>query len=272
VLIRGPSGSGKELVARALHRLSDRREGPFVAVNCAAIPESLLESELFGHEKGAFTGAVGRRPGRFEMASGGVLFLDEIGAVEEKQIQRLGSTQVIDVDVRLIAATNRDLEAAMQERRFREDLYYRLTVLTIDVPPLSERREDIPVLAGFFLESFREELGHKICGISAEALEILEQYAWPGNVRELKNVIERALVLAAGGEILPSDLSFLPAPARDAGGEGFLQTLKDMEEKHIAHVLNSVGWNKSKAARVLGIERSTLYEKLRLYGLSPPGG
>jgi transcriptional regulator with AAA-type ATPase domain len=281
VLIRGESGTGKELVARAFHRYSPRREGPFVAVNCAAIPAGLVESELFGFEKGAFTGAASRRAGRFESAHGGVLFLDEIGelplqsqgkilrAVEEKRIRRLGGTEEKEVDARLVAATNLDLEKEVHAGHFRADLFYRLSVITIDVPPLRERTCDIPLLANYFLEFFREETGHKVTAFTPEAMALLNAYPWPGNVRELRNAVERTLVLGRGSAIEASDLSFLLRGPLASPPE--LLSLREVEKTHIRMVLDHLAWNKSHAARTLGIERSTLYEKIKLYGLEMNG-
>ncbi|MHC5038726.1 MAG: sigma 54-interacting transcriptional regulator [Planctomycetota bacterium] len=279
VLIRGPSGTGKELVARAIHRNSPQRSGPFVAVNCGAIPQGLLESELFGYEKGAFTGADRRMPGRFEAASGGVLFLDEIAelplesqvkilrALEEKTVTRLGGSKQTPVAVRLIAATNQELELAVSKGRFRRDLYYRLKVIVIDLPPLWERPEDIPLLVNHFLEMFRRDLGHGVTHVDAEAMDRLRKYPWPGNVRELRNTVERALVLSQSATLSEKDVSFLSAPRKDGGSEEEILPLREIEARHIRRVLESCGWNKTQAAKRLGIERSTLYDKLKLYGI-----
>ena len=218
VLIQGESGAGKEVVARAIHQGSSRRNGPFVAVNCAALPETLLESELFGYEKGAFTGAAGRKEGRFELADGGTLFLDEVAdlspvtqpkilrVLQEGEFERVGGTKTIRADVRVVTASNQDLAALVKDRRFREDLYYRLNVITITVPPLRERREDIPVLAEHFLRLYAAKNNRRLVGLTDDALGCLEGYSWPGNVRELENVVERAVVLARGARVEASDL------------------------------------------------------------------
>jgi DNA-binding NtrC family response regulator/pSer/pThr/pTyr-binding forkhead associated (FHA) protein len=285
VLIRGESGTGKELVARAIHRGGPRRGGPFVAVNCAAIPAGLLESELFGYEKGAFTGASRRTPGRFEAASGGILFLDEIGdlplesqvkilrALEEKAVVRLGSSKPLAVDIRLLAATNQDLEKAVREGRFRQDLFFRLQVIVIDLPPLRDRPEDVPVLVDHFLESFRDDLGHAVSGVAPEALALLKRYAWPGNVRELRNTVERALVLARGTVLGPADISFLNVAAGAAAApEADVLPLREMEARHVRRALQACGGNKTQAAKILGIERSTLYEKMKAYGIGGAEG
>ncbi len=281
VLIRGESGTGKELVARALHDAGPRKEGPFIALNCAAIPEGLIESELFGHEKGAFTGASGRRRGCFELASGGTLFLDEIcemprdsqpkllRAVEERRIRRLGGAGEIAVDVRLVAATNRDVEEEVKAGRFREDLYFRIGVISIGLPPLRSRKDDIPVLANLFLEMYRRETGRKISGFTPGAVEALREYGWPGNVRELRNAVERAVVLAEGPEIGVEGLAFPGTAARTPAHP--VATLREMERAHILAALSSENWNKSRAAKALGIERSTLYEKLKALGISGAG-
>jgi DNA-binding NtrC family response regulator len=279
VLITGESGTGKELIARALHQSSPRRAGPLVAVNCAALPRELIEAELFGHERGAFTGAVARRPGRFEQADGGTLFLDEIGdlppeaqakilrALEERRVTRVGGTAELAVDVRILAATHRDLPAAVAQGAFRQDLYYRLAAVEIHVPPLRDRRDDIPYLAALFLERLREECGHHLEGFDPDAVALLGSYPWPGNVRELRNAVERATVFAAGPLLRPGDFHFLDASARPAAAPEELPTLRDLEQRHIRRVLDAAGGNKSRAARILGIERSTLYEKLKAYGL-----
>jgi len=283
VLIRGESGTGKELVARAIHAHSNRRYMPIVVVNCGALPEGVLESELFGHERGAFTGAQYRRKGKFEMADGGTLFLDEIGDVgpktqmdllrvlEEKAIYRVGGNARIPVDFRVIAATNRDLEAAVAEKSFREDLYYRLNVFTIRIPPLRERREDIPPLAGHFLHGFARSMSRAIDGFSPEAMEALVHREWPGNVRELKNAIERAAVVRVQGWIQPEDFPF--TTSMGAGGAEETAngpSLADLEKVHIARILKETGWNISQAARLLEIDRVTLYNKMRKYGIERP--
>ncbi len=278
VLIRGESGTGKELVARAIHANSPRRYMPIVVVNCGALAEGVIESELFGHEKGAFTGAHYRRKGKFELADGGTLFLDEIGDIspktqvdllrvlEEKKIFRVGGNTPIPVDFRLIAATNKDLEALVAEGRFREDLYYRINVFSITIPPLRERREDIPLLAEHFLKKFAQSMNKPILGISPEALALLEHYDWPGNVRELQNAIERAVLVCRGREIRPEDL---PLQVNEARGQTTGKTLAEVERQHIQRILQETKWNISQAARLLGIDRVTLYNKIRKYQLKP---
>ena len=280
ILIRGESGTGKELVARALHYNSQRKDKPFVCVNCAALHENLLESELFGHERGAFTGATMQKKGRFELADGGTIFLDEIGemniesqikllrVLEESKLERVGGTVTIPTNVRIIAATNRDLEKAIQENEFRLDLYYRLKVIQIDLPSLRERKDDIIPLALFFLDKYRAKISREVLQFSPEALEVLKTYHWPGNVREMKNCIERAVVLGNSNMILPEDLPLeirRPAPTDD-GSE--FPSLQDMERDHIIKALNQTSWNKKQAAEILGIQRSTLYEKLKTYHIT----
>jgi len=290
VLIRGESGVGKELVARAVHFSSPRGKGPFVCLNCAALSETLLESELFGHEKGAFTGATDRKKGKFEQSDQGTLMLDEIGemsptiqakflrVLEGHPFERVGGAQQIKVDVRVIAATNRDLEKDVAEGKFRRDLYFRLHVLEIVVPGLRKRPEDIPELAEFFLRRFSDETGSNLQGYTPRAMEQLLRYRWPGNVRELKNVIERAVVLATGEYVDHEDLvlsTLKTAGDTETGaepsnfGRGYEpQSLADIEREHILRTLNSTGWNKSRAAGILGIERSTLDRKIRRYELA----
>jgi DNA-binding NtrC family response regulator len=285
VLITGESGTGKELIARALHRQGPRREQPFVAVNLAAIPEPLLESELFGHEKGAFTGAHQKKLGKFELAHGGSLFLDEVGTLrvdlqakllrvlQEREVERLGSTRSMKVNVRILAATNLDLRRAVKERTFREDLYYRLNVVPIEVPPLREHREDIPLLVDHFIRKYNREFGKEVRGISPGALPMLLNYPWPGNVRELENVIERAVALATGPVIhlkdLPLDLAFAEHATRK--GADTPLSLKDaraqFERQFILRTLEEVDWNQSKAARLLGLHRNTLIAKLAAWGI-----
>jgi len=275
VLVRGESGTGKELVARAVHARSPRRFGPLVVVNCGALPEGVLESELFGHEKGAFTGAQFRHKGKFEMADGGTIFLDEIGTVtprvqvellrvlEEKSVTRLGGTTPVRTDFRVIAATNLDLEAAVKEGRFREDLYWRLNVFVIDLPPLRDRPEDIPELARHFLERFTLAMNRPAMRFSPEALETLRAYHWPGNVRELQNAIERAVVLGKPPTIAVGDLPLRLATNGDRPGP---LSLEEIEKAHIRRVLDGCDWNISQAAKLLGIDRGTLYAKIRRYG------
>jgi DNA-binding NtrC family response regulator len=283
ILVLGESGSGKEVLARAIHAESQRAEGPFVAVSCAALTETLLESELFGHEKGAFTGAVARRKGKFEAAHGGTLFLDEVGDVspklqldllrvlEDRRFHRVGGTEPIDVDVRIIAATNRDLKKAVADGSFREELFYRLNVIPITLPPLRDRKEDIPLLVETFLERLGVEMKKPLEGISTEAMAALMSHDWPGNVRELRNVLERGAVVATGSIIQLADMGLTrsagaPAAAREPG------TLEEMERRHIAEVLTHTGGNVSQAARVLGIDRVTLYNKMRKYQIRKDGG
>jgi DNA-binding NtrC family response regulator len=281
VLVVGESGTGKELVARAIHNHSARSSGAFVAVNCTALTESLLESELFGHARGAFTGAVASKRGLFEEAQGGTLFLDEIGDIngkmqaqllrvlQEGEIRRVGGSEPIRVDVRVVAATNRDLEDEVQKGRFREDLYFRINVVTIRLPPLRQRPEDIPLLVDHFLSKYAQREGRPESGVSADAMELLRQYGWLGNVRELENVVERALALSKSGIILPSDL-----PVEVRAGEGRpppltaynlvddRPTLAELEQRYINLVLQQEGGNKKRAAEILGIDRRTLYRTL----------
>ncbi|HAU9296438.1 TPA: sigma-54-dependent response regulator transcription factor ZraR [Escherichia coli] len=275
VLIHGDSGTGKELVARAIHASSARSEKPLVTLNCAALNESLLESELFGHEKGAFTGADKRREGRFVEADGGTLFLDEIGdispmmqvrllrAIQEREVQRVGSNQTISVDVRLIAATHRDLAAEVNAGRFRQDLYYRLNVVAIEVPSLRQRREDIPLLAGHFLQRFAERNRKAVKGFTPQAMDLLIHYDWPGNIRELENAVERAVVLLTGEYIsereLPLAIASTPIPL---GQSQDIQPLVEVEKEVILAALEKTGGNKTEAARQLGITRKTLLAKL----------
>lgn len=276
VLVTGESGTGKEAIARAIHHMSPRSAKPFVAVNCAAIPASLLESELFGHAKGAFTGALHSKQGLFQEAHGGTLFLDEIGDMElplqakilrvlqDKRVRPVGSTQETEVDVRVIAATHRDLKAAIREKLFREDLYYRLAVLPIVVPSLRHRREDIPLLAQFFLSQHAARAGRKVRGFSTQALHMLCQQRWEGNVRELENVIERALVLSDSEWVSADDLRLAKVESPDtifASASEELIPLEEFEKRYIRFVLDKAGGNKEKAAQILGINRRTLYRK-----------
>jgi two-component system response regulator HydG len=277
VLITGESGTGKELVAEAIHRDSPRAEKPLVRVNCAALPESLLESELFGHEKGAFTGAVARRAGRFQMADGGTIFLDEVAemsppiqakflrVLESSSFEPLGSSRTIEVDIRILAATNRNLKKEVDEGRFREDLYYRLAVVPVYLPPLRDRAEDIPLLAAVFLETHREKVGRDITGISPEAMEAMVGYPWPGNVRELENAVERAVIVCREDLI---DCSCLPEEVRESSPSDAAMisseggTLEAMEREIIHRTLEETGGNRSEAARRLGISRQTLLKKI----------
>ena len=275
VLIRGESGTGKELVARAIHALSDRANQRFISLSCAAIPETLLESELFGYEKGAFTGATRRKEGRFELADSGTLFLDEIGdlsletqvkllrVIETQEFERLGGEETIKVDVRIISATNQDLEKKIKEKSFREDLYYRLNVISIFIPPLRERKEDIIPLVDHFIEKSNQKTGKNIQGLTREAKDILFSYPWHGNIRELENVIERATVLSRGEAIDKSDLAHLSFQRIDEISSTLL--LKDLEKSHILKVLEKTGGNLSQAAELLGIHRNTLRLKMKEY-------
>lgn len=287
ILVRGESGVGKELVARAVHFSSDRRGGPFVCLNCAALSESLLESELFGHEKGAFTGATDRKAGKFEASDKGTLMLDEIGemspsiqakflrVLEGHPFERVGGNKAIKVDVRVIAATNRDLEHDVRKGTFRKDLFFRLHVVQIDVPPLRKRIDDILILAEHFLEKYNKETGRRITGFSPQAQQQLKRYRWPGNVRELKNVVERAVVLSRGDVIQLDELSLTSLTTASESQfdmntivrEYEPESLEQVEQRHIAATLQSTMWNKSKAAAILGIERSTLDRKIKKYGI-----
>ncbi len=295
VLLLGESGTGKELLARALHQLSERAKGPFVAINCAAIPEALLENELFGHEKGAYTGAGSRKIGKMELAHRGTLFLDEIGelplltqtkllrVLEERQFERVGGTQPIEVDSRILCATNRDLRAAVAEKRFRDDLYFRISAVPITIPPLRERGDDVLLLAEHFLEKFRRELAKPGLRLSDAARERLGTYHWPGNIRELQNTIERAVLLADGETLEPADLR-LPAAQPEAGtipdgavAEKFAWegTLEEVVGRAVAHVerfkietiLRECRWNKTRAAEQLGVSYKTLLNKIKALGL-----
>ena len=278
ILIQGESGTGKELVARSIHERSARRSGPFVAVNCAALPETLLESELFGYEKGAFTGAGSRKEGRFDLANGGTLFLDEVAdlslvtqpkilrVLQEGEFERLGGTRTLQVDVRILAATNQDLSEMVKDKRFREDLYYRLNVITVRVPPLRERPEDIRVLAQHYLRVYSAKNGRKLDGFTAEALERLEAYAWPGNVRELENLVERSVLLARKDRIdaedLPEEVMGVKRPPRDAILELIGTPLADVEQRLLDETLRITGGNKTQAAKLLGVDVRTVARKL----------
>lgn len=281
VLLIGESGTGKELLAHAIHEASPRRDGPFVPVNCVAIPEQLLEAELFGHEKGAFTGAHERRRGKFELSHGGTLFLDEIGemsltaqakilrAIQDGQIHSVGSERPIRIDTRIVAATNKDLREEVRQRRFREDLYYRLNEVSIMLPPLRERREDIPLLVEHFIAEFNREYHKNVRGVSDVALRYLMDHSWPGNVRELRNVIKRAVLLMDTDiiwlEHLPFDVRLRTEDSIKAESEPL--TLEENEKRHIARVLEMCNWNKSKAARTLKISRPRLDRKIAAYDL-----
>jgi DNA-binding NtrC family response regulator len=280
VMIRGESGTGKELIARAIHSNSNRRYFPIVAVNCGGLPEGILESELFGHERGAFTGAQYKRKGKLELADGGTLFLDEVGnidaktqmdllrAIETKQFTRVGGNEIIKVDFRVICATNKDLEKAVSDGTFREDLYYRLNVFTIFIPPLRERKGDIPVLANFFVRKYARAMGKSIDSISPEAMDTLVRYNWPGNVRELENAVERAMVVGKSPAIRPEDLPYQLTEKNHVLPTG---SLAAVEKVHIASVLEQNRWNISRSAEILQIDRVTLYNKIEKYGLKKPG-
>ena len=290
VLIMGESGTGKEVVANAIHHNSPRAGQAFIKVSCAALPETLLESELFGHEKGAFTGAVARHEGRFQLAHGGTIFLDEVGEIspavqtkllrvlQEKEFQPLGGTRTVKVDIRVITATNRNLEVEVKSGRFREDLYYRLNVVPITVPPLRERKEDIPPLAEYFLAVYGKKSGKALKGIAGKALDLLVRYDWPGNIRELENCIERAVIMAREAAIVPADFPLViqmlsPSEGKECFGipSGF--SISEMEKVLIIKTLEETNGNRTRAAERLGINRRTLQNKLREYGLqNPPPG
>jgi two-component system nitrogen regulation response regulator NtrX len=289
VLIYGENGTGKEMVARTIHALSRRRAGSFVEVNCAAIPEELIESELFGHVRGAFTGAVADRRGKFEVADGGTIFLDEIGdmslktqakvlrVLQEQTMEAVGGTQTIRVDARVLAATNKDLQAEIRAGRFREDLYFRLNVIPIFVPPLRDRQEDIPLLADHFMAEFAREYGRRAKTFDSGARSTLQRYPWPGNVRELRNVIERLMIMVPGDAISSSDLGFLDPSglARPAGDDASAERLslheaRDRFERDlILRTLAEQQGNMSRTAEVLGVERSNLYRKMKAFGIAP---
>ena len=283
VLILGETGTGKELAARTIHQLSQRSKGPFVAVNCSAIPETLLESELFGHERGAFTGAMARRPGYFELADGGTIFLDEIAemssnlqakylrVLQDSQVRRIGGHEEVSVDVRVVCATNKDVMKAVQDGTFREDLYYRVNVLPIPLPPLRRRPEDIPLLADAFIAEFNDKYGRSVRGLDDTALKLLGEHSWPGNVRELRNVIERAVVSCEGGLVTPEALPLAPlgAPRAERANVVVLPvgtTLDDGERELILRTLQSVNNNKTRAAEILGTTPKTLHNKARRWG------
>ena len=284
VLLGGESGVGKDLVARAIHEKSKRASGPFLKINSSAIPENLLESELFGFEKGAFTGAVASKPGKFELADKGTLFLDEIGDVppatqvkllrvlQEREFERLGGTKTVKVDVRLIAATNRDLRQALEQGTFREDLYYRLNVVPIDIAPLRERKEDIPDLVNLFVTRFAGESGKGIEGITPQAMQILVNYHWPGNVRELQNIVERACALSRGPQLEAGDIHIDQRPSKGGNGApGFLpegMTLEQWEDEMVQEALKRANGNKSQAARLLGLSRNALRYRLSKIGIA----
>lgn len=289
ILIMGENGTGKELVARSIHTNSRRAGNPFVEVNCAAIPEELIESELFGHEKGAFTGATTKKRGKFDMANEGTLFLDEVAdmslkaqakilrILQEKRFQRVGGTKIIETDVRVLAATNKDLEQEMEAGRFRQDLFYRLNVIPLFVPPLRHRKEDIPLLAEHFISEFAAKEGKSLTGIEEKALELLMSHNWPGNVRELKNIIERIVIMCRGETITAADIPPLPSiadPAKEPPGmsgaafsDTFRKAKKLFEKAYITRKLSEHDWNISKTAAAIGLERSNLHRKIKYYGL-----
>jgi len=283
ILIQGESGTGKELLARLVHQLSPRSDRPMIAVNCGAIPETLLEAELFGHEKGAFTGAAGRRIGRFEEADGSTLFLDEVGELtpsvqvkllrflQEREFQRLGGNQTIRADVRVISATNRDLELKVREGAFREDLYYRLNVVVMSIPPLRERKADIPLLVDYFLKRYARDNGKAIDGLSREAKDLILKYDYPGNVRELENIIERAVVIARGRIITVDDLPFRdrskPAEAKGPEGQAMKNAMEALERRLVEEAMQETQGNQSRAADLLGISERMLRYKLKKYSL-----
>lgn len=294
VLVTGESGTGKELVARAIHYNSTRADQPFIAINCGAIPSELLESELFGHVKGAFTGAISNRVGRFEMADGGTIFLDEIGdlepalqvkilrAIQQKSFEPVGSPKTITVNVRVIAATNKNLEEQVAAGKFREDLFYRLNVIPITIPPLRERRSDIPLLFSHFMEIFNKNKGRKLTGVSSPTMDCLMNYSWPGNIRELENLVERLAILKGHGQIEVNDL---PAKYRSAAishvdpvkfeipenGLDFNTAVDQFENNLILQALEKTNWNRNQAAQLLRLNRTTLVEKIKKKGLRPPG-
>jgi DNA-binding NtrC family response regulator len=285
VLLGGESGVGKDMIARAIHQHSRRASGPFIKINCTAIPENLLESELFGYEKGAFTGAANTKPGKFELADKGTIFLDEIGDVpgsiqvkllrvlQDRDFERLGGTKTLKVDVRVVAATNQDLRAALEEGTFREDLYYRLNVVPINIPPLRDRKEDIPYLADYFVERFTRETAKPIRGITPDAMRVLMDFHWPGNVRELENIIERGVALSTGDMLEVSDIRLDLSPARGESTAGAIAfppegvTLEEFEDDIIQESLRRAGGNKSQAARRLGISRNALRYRLAKIGV-----
>ncbi|MFC1571700.1 sigma-54-dependent transcriptional regulator [Candidatus Margulisiibacteriota bacterium] len=279
VLVTGESGTGKELVAHAVHRGSSRAKKPFIVVNCAAIPESLIESELFGHERGAFTGAMERKEGKFELADGGTIFLDEIGCMksslqskmlrvlQDNVIERVGGGKPIQVDVRVIAATNLDIEETVKKREFREDLYYRINVMRVHLPPLRERKDDVPLLLGYFVEKYNKELKKKIKGFNKCALGLLMEYDWPGNVRELQNMVERVVALSENKEEIPAEDIPMENASHNIVKKGLKEATMDFEKRYIKNVLCETGGNQTKAADVLSINRTTLIAKIKQLGL-----
>ncbi len=280
IMIRGESGTGKELVAQAIHLLSPRRLAPLVSVNCGAFPETLLESELFGHERGAFTGAMYRRKGKLELADGGSLFLDEIGAVQPKtqvellraietrEFTRLGGSEPVHSDFRIICATNADLEEMVEKHQFREDLYYRLQVYVINLLPLRERKEDIPELVRHFLRLYGQKMNKRVHDIAPDAMDLLMQHQWPGNIRELENTIERAMVMTQGEMLLRKDFLLSSAPKQETFATEL--SMSQVERRHILNVLESTDWNITQAARILDMDRSTVYAKMEKFGILRP--
>ena len=280
VLLLGETGTGKDLLARAIHLESPRRDAPFVKVDCAGLPETLLESELFGHEKDAFTDAVARKIGRFELAHGGTVFLDEVAelglgvqakllrVLQERAFERVGGTETIQVDVRILAATNRNLEEALKQNRLREDLYFRLNVVPIRVPPLRERRKDVPLLARRFAQQFAQRHEKPVEGLAEEALDLLGRYAWPGNVRELEHAVERAVLVADGPTLRPEHFTLDFVAAASSAPDDALLTLEELEREYIRRILWKVRGHKGRAAQILGINRKTLLEKRKRYGLA----
>ncbi len=279
VLILGETGTGKELVARAIHANSERMGGPFVPLNCGAIPESLLESEIFGHEKGSFTGAVRPKKGLIEVATGGTLFLDEVGEIsakmqvdllrvlQEKTFYRVGGVKPLQTDYRLISATHRNLGDEIAQGSFRQDFYYRINVITLQVPPLRDRREDIPLLVRHFIKRFARETNRQVDSVNDEALKVLTEYDWPGNIRELENVIERAVVTARARVVTPEAFAYLDTDSTGGPSRTDARSLADVEKIHIERILDEEDWNVSRAAKILEVDRSTLYKKIRKYGL-----
>lgn len=282
VLLSGESGTGKEVIARALHQWSSRAKGPFIPINCVALSEGLLESELFGHEKGAFTGAIAQKKGKLELADGGTLFLDEIGDIspslqakllrvlQDHEFERVGGTKFIRVDIRVIAATNRDLQKAISEGKFREDLFYRLNVVNLKMPPLRERIDDLPVLAEYFVNRFGKEMKKEVRKLSEEAMNILIHYHWPGNVRELQNVLERAVVLCNGAEIMARDLPLLACPSSSTGmsDAGFHAAVKEFKKNLIAEVFKKNNGSQAKTAEALGLQRTYLARLIKLLDIN----
>ncbi|MCW8949228.1 MAG: sigma-54 dependent transcriptional regulator, partial [Sedimenticola sp.] len=281
VLIRGESGTGKELVANSIHYGSLREKGPFVKVNCAALPATLIESELFGHEKGAFTGAVKQKMGKFELAHGGTLFLDEISEIspdiqlkllrflQEREFERVGGNETIKSDVRIITATNKDLATMVSSGTFRQDLYYRLKVVTIELPTLRERQEDIPLLVQYFMEKIRQEMGRSVDMIPEETMAQLKSYPWPGNVRELENALRRAVLLSPNDVLLPETLQ-LESNTPQARLPLFIKSIQELEKEHIENILQFTGFEKKRAAQILDISRPTLNTRIRSYGIEMP--